>query len=121
MGYRTVAPSNTSFRAKVCRRATKALRPRCAILVAPNQRPPNIKANRKAAAMDAPNPSSTVTFANRTPLRMCAVGLKARDLSRLTDFYSQAIGLDVIDRDTKTARLGAGGVSLLELEAAPSA
>jgi catechol 2,3-dioxygenase len=71
--------------------------------------------------MDAQNPSSTVTFANRTPLRIGAVGLKARDLSRLTDFYSQAIGLDVIGRDAKTARLGAGGVILLELEAAPNA
>ena len=71
--------------------------------------------------MDAPNPSATVTFANRTPLRIGAVGLKARDLSRLTDFYTNAIGLQVIDRDTKTARLGAGGVTLLELEAAPDA
>jgi len=71
--------------------------------------------------MDAPNPSSIITFANRTPLRIGAVGLKARDLSRLTDFYNQAIGLTVIDRDTKTARLGAGGVTLLELEAAPGA
>jgi len=71
--------------------------------------------------MDAPNPSAAVTYANRTPLRIGAVGLKARDLSRLTDFYSQAIGLDLIDRDAKTARLGAGGVTLLELEAAPSA
>jgi catechol 2,3-dioxygenase len=71
--------------------------------------------------MDAPNPSATVTYANRTPLRIGAVGLKARDLSRLTDFYSQAIGLDVLDRDGKTARLGAGGVTLIELEAAPNA
>ena len=71
--------------------------------------------------MDAPNPSSTVTFANRTPLRIGAVGLKARDLSRLTDFYNQAIGLDLLDRDAKTARLGAGGVTLLALEAAPDA
>ena len=71
--------------------------------------------------MDAQNPSSTVTFANRTPLRIGAVGLKARDLSRLTDFYTQAIGLNVLDRDSKTARLGAGGVTLLELEAAPDA
>ena len=45
--------------------------------------------------MDAQNPSATVTFANRTPLRIGAVGLKARDLSRLTDFYSSAIGLQV--------------------------
>src|SRR5436305_4626522 len=71
--------------------------------------------------MDAPNPSSHVTFANRTPLRIGSVGLKARDLSRLSDFYSQALGLQVIDRDSKTARLGAGGITLLELEAAPDA
>jgi catechol 2,3-dioxygenase len=77
--------------------------------------------DRKAAIMDAQNPSSTVTFANKTPLRIGTVGLKARDLARLTDFYTQAIGLQVIDRDSKTARLGAGGVTLLELEAAPSA
>jgi catechol 2,3-dioxygenase len=71
--------------------------------------------------MDAPNPSASPTFANRTPLRIGAVGLKARDLSRLTDFYHQAIGLQILDRDGKTARLGAGGVTLLELEAAPNA
>ncbi len=71
--------------------------------------------------MDAQNPSSTVTFANTTPLRIGAVGLKARDLPRLIDFYSQAIGLQVIDKDSKSARLGAGGVTLLELEAAPKA
>ena len=35
--------------------------------------------------MDAPNPSANVTFANKTPLRIGAVGLKARDLSRLAD------------------------------------
>jgi len=71
--------------------------------------------------MDAPNLSSQVTYANRTPLRIGSVGLKARDLSRLTDFYNQAIGLQVIDRDSNTARLGADGVTLLELEAAPNA
>src|SRR3954466_5387120 len=76
---------------------------------------------QETIAMDAPNPSAAVTFANRTPLRIGAVGLKARDLSRLTDFYVQAIGLNVMDRDTKTVRLGAGGVMLLELEAAPNA
>src|SRR5215470_17271261 len=71
--------------------------------------------------MDAQNPSSAVTFANTTPLRIGAVGLRVRDLPRLTDFYAQAIGLQVIDRDSQTARLGAGGVTLLELEAAPNA
>ena len=71
--------------------------------------------------MDAPNPSSQITYANRTPLRIGSVGLKARDLSRLADYYEQAIGLQLIDRDSKTARLGAGGVTLLELESAPNA
>ena len=71
--------------------------------------------------MDAPNPSAAITYANRTPLRIGAVGLKARDLSRLTDYYRDAIGLSVLDRDSKTARLGAGGVTLLELEHAPNA
>ena len=71
--------------------------------------------------MDAQNPSSAITFANKTPLRIGAVGLKARDLSRLTDFYNQAIGLQVLDRNATSARLGAGGVTLLELEAAPNA
>jgi catechol 2,3-dioxygenase len=71
--------------------------------------------------MDAPNPSASPTFANRTPLHIGAVALKARDLSRLTDFYSKAIGLHIIDRDGKTAHLGTGGVTLLELEAAPNA
>ena len=55
--------------------------------------------------MDAPNPSSQVTYANRTPLRIGSVGLKARDLSRLADFYQQAIGLQLIDRDAETARI----------------
>lgn len=71
--------------------------------------------------MDAANPSASPTFANRTPLHIGAVGLKARDLPRLTDFYTQAIGLQVLDRDSKSARLGAGGVTLLALEAAPQA
>jgi catechol 2,3-dioxygenase len=71
--------------------------------------------------MDAQNPSATVTFANRTQLRIGSVGLKARDLPRLTDFYQHAIGLQVLDKDSRSARLGAGGVTLLELEAAPAA
>ena len=71
--------------------------------------------------MDAPNPSASPTFASRTPLRIGAVGLKARDLNRLAAFYRDAIGLTVLDRDTKRARLGAGGITLLELEHAPDA
>ena len=36
--------------------------------------------------MDAPNPSATPTFASRTPLHVGAIGLKVRDLDRLTAF-----------------------------------
>jgi catechol 2,3-dioxygenase len=71
--------------------------------------------------MDAPNPSANPTFASRTPLHVGTVGLKARNLDRLTDFYRDAIGLNVLARDDKRARLGAGGVTLLELEHAPGA
>lgn len=71
--------------------------------------------------MDAANPSASPTYANTTPLRIGAVALKARDLARLTDFYVDAIGLHVIDRDSKTVRLGAGGIPFFHLEAAPAA
>src|SRR5262249_53804215 len=65
--------------------------------------------------------ASAPTFATTTPLHIGAVGLRARDLPRLTEFYSHVIGLQVLDRDSRHARLGAGGVTLLELEAAPAA
>ena len=73
------------------------------------------------AAMDAPNLSATPTFASRTPLHIGAVGLKVRDLARLTEFYGAALGLAVLDRGKDGATLGAGGVPLLELEHRPDA
>jgi catechol 2,3-dioxygenase len=73
------------------------------------------------AAMDAPNPSATPTFASRTPLHVGAVGLKVRDLDRLAGFYRDALGLAVLDRSQDAAALGAGGVPLLELERRPDA
>jgi catechol 2,3-dioxygenase len=71
--------------------------------------------------MDAPNPSAVPTFASRTPLHIGAVGLKVRDIDRLTGFYRDALGLAVIDRDKGSAALGAGGVPLVHLEHQPSA
>jgi catechol 2,3-dioxygenase len=71
--------------------------------------------------MDAPNPSATPTFASRTPLHIGAVGLKVRDLARLTDFYGAALGLSVLDRGKDEATLGAGGVPLVRLEYRPDA
>ena len=49
--------------------------------------------------MDAPNPSATPTFASRTPLHIGAIGLIARDLDRLTDFYRDLLGLTVLERN----------------------
>jgi catechol 2,3-dioxygenase len=66
--------------------------------------------------MDAPNPSATPTFASRTPLHIADVGLRVRDLDRLTSFYRDVLGLFLLDRSEERAVLGAGGVPLLELE-----
>jgi catechol 2,3-dioxygenase len=71
--------------------------------------------------MDAPNPSATPTFASRTPLHIGAIGLKVRDLDRLADYYRDVLGLSVLDRGKGHARLGAGGVALVDLEHHPNA
>ena len=71
--------------------------------------------------MDAPNPSAQPTFANRTPLRIGTVGLIARDLDKLTNFYRDLLGLTVTGRTDKIARLGTGGVTLMEIEHRPDA
>jgi catechol 2,3-dioxygenase len=71
--------------------------------------------------MDATNPSAALPFAVQTPLHVGAVGLKVRDLDRLTAFYRDVIGLAVLEHGAGRARLGAGGVTLLELEHVPHA
>ena len=71
--------------------------------------------------MDAPNPSATPTFASRTPLHIGAIGLRSRDLDRLTGFYRDVLGLAVLDRGKDGATLGAGGVPLVHLEHRPDA
>jgi len=65
--------------------------------------------------MDALNPSAAPTFATGTPLHIAAVGLNVRDLDRTTAYYRDVIGLAVLERTDTSARLGAGGVPLLEL------
>jgi catechol 2,3-dioxygenase len=52
---------------------------------------------------------------------MGPVRLVVSDLDTLVGFYSRAIGLDVIERAGSRARLGAGGVTLVELEGDPAA
>ncbi|MCK1638146.1 VOC family protein [Bradyrhizobium sp. 157] len=55
------------------------------------------------------------TFANRTPMRIGMVTLRVRNLDLVTDYYRDAIGLTVMQRTATGARLGAGGVALLDL------
>ena len=75
--------------------------------------------------MDATNPSASAsaspTFASRTPLHIGAVGLIVRDLDRLTAYYRDLLGLTVQERSANFARLGAGGIALLELIHQPDA
>ena len=56
------------------------------------------------------------TFANRTPMRIGMVTLRVRDLDKVADYYRDAIGLTVMQRSATSARLGSGGVALLDLE-----
>jgi catechol 2,3-dioxygenase len=71
--------------------------------------------------MDAPNPSATPTFASRTPLHIGAIGLAARDLGLLADYYQKLLGLTVLERTNRIARLGVAGVTLVEIEHRPNA
>jgi catechol 2,3-dioxygenase len=71
--------------------------------------------------MDAPNPSATPTFASRTPLHIGAIALKVRDLDRVSAFYRDGLGLEVIESDKNAVSLGAGGVPFVHLEHAPNA
>jgi len=71
--------------------------------------------------MDAPNPSSMPTFANRTPLHIGAVGLKVRDIEAVSRFYRDVLGLAVLDRGNDRTALGAGGMPFVHLEYRPDA
>ncbi len=77
--------------------------------------------NANIGVMDAPNPSSLPTLASRTPLHIGAIGLLARDRDRLTGFYQTLLGLDVLERTPRVAKLGVGGVTLIEIEHRPDA
>ena len=55
------------------------------------------------------------TFANLTPMRVGMVTLRVRNLDLVAGFYRDAIGLSVLQRTATGARLGAGGVPLLDL------
>jgi catechol 2,3-dioxygenase len=71
--------------------------------------------------MDAPNPSSAPTFANRTPLHVGTVGMVARDLDLLAGYYQHLLGLTALERTDTVAKLGINGVTVLEIEHRPNA
>jgi catechol 2,3-dioxygenase len=52
---------------------------------------------------------------------MGPVRLVAGDLDMMTAFYARALGLEVLERDARHARLGAGGAALVELLGHPDA
>jgi len=64
---------------------------------------------------NVPNLSAIPAAGARTPLHVGAVGLKVRDLDRLTAYYCGVLGLEVCKRAGNVAMLGVGEVPLLEL------
>jgi catechol 2,3-dioxygenase len=78
-------------------------------------------AKRDITGMDAPNPSAVPGLATRAPMHIAAVGLGVRDLTRLVDFYREAIGLELLSDNGRRAVLGAGDTGFLHLEHAPDA
>jgi catechol 2,3-dioxygenase len=59
---------------------------------------------------------SDLPFSATTPISVAKVGLRSRDAATLAGFYQQALGLEQMDGSARTARLGAGGRVLLEIE-----
>ncbi|WP_213288174.1 VOC family protein [Bradyrhizobium sp. sGM-13] len=72
-------------------------------------------ATAAALAEGAADGAAGPTFANRTPMRIGMVTLRVRNLDLVTNYYRDAIGLTVMQRTATGARLGAGGVPLLDL------
>ena len=68
-----------------------------------------------AARAEGTSSGGGPTFASQTPMRIGRVTLRVRNLDLVTDFYRDAIGLTVMQRTATGARLGAGGVPLLDL------
>ena len=81
----------------------------------------SLSAAAAAAAQAEGTGGGGPTFANRTPMRIGMVTLRVRDLDKVADYYRDAIGLTVMQRSATSARLGSGGVALLDLERRESA
>lgn len=59
---------------------------------------------------------TSLPFAADAPVSVTTVGIKARDPAALADYYKRAVGLQEIARKPGVIVLGAGGLSLLEIE-----
>jgi catechol 2,3-dioxygenase len=66
--------------------------------------------------MDAPNPSAIPTVASRAPVHICIVGMRVRDLDRVTAYYRDMLGLTAQQHTRQVAVLG-----VLELIQKPDA
>ncbi len=60
-------------------------------------------------------------FATTTPLHVGAVRLRVRDLALMTRFYTEIIGLAVLETGGTSTRLGVDGVTLVMLDHTPDA
>ncbi|MBN9332795.1 VOC family protein [Devosia sp.] len=60
-------------------------------------------------------------FATSTPLHVRDVTLRVRDVELMTRFYSEILGLSVLETTAETTLLGVDGITLLTLEHRPDA
>ncbi|MDH6264927.1 catechol 2,3-dioxygenase [Rhizobium sp. SG_E_25_P2] len=71
------------------------------------------------AAEQTPRANPSSSFAVTTPIHVRSVTLRVRDLNRMTGFYREVIGLDLLARDVAKSELGKDGALLLTLLAKP--
>jgi catechol 2,3-dioxygenase len=62
-----------------------------------------------------------MAVAHLAPIHIGTVGIIVRDIDRLVSYYCNLLGLSVQERTDEYAKLGAGGVTLLELNHNPDA
>lgn len=69
---------------------------------------------------DTERTMTNLPFAADAPISVASVGLKARDASKLSEYYQRVVGLHELSRDGETITLGAGGRALLTIENDPT-